>query len=238
MINTLNESSLHKKLKQIYAAENNGLTEQTAGNYIADILCPDKHIIEIQTGNLSSLREKIAFFLKEGYKITVVYPAAKEKYIVTEDRTTGKTSRRKSPLKKGFCSVFREITSLTDFLFKRNFYLEVLECSITEKRIRLEKNVQSRNERRRFLKPWLKEGKELNQILTRTVLHGKSSYKKLLSPALPPQFTVSEFHAELKKRLTDVRKPESSLILWVLAKTGLIEKCGKKGNAWIYRVSG
>lgn len=65
MINTLNETSLHKSLKAIYRIQCNGKSEVKIGAYIADILCPDGGIIEIQTGTLGKLLKKQnSFYLK------------------------------------------------------------------------------------------------------------------------------------------------------------------------------
>ena len=70
MINTYNETKLHKTLKEIYAMKHDGArTEVTCGKYIADILLEDGGIIEIQTGTLASLAPKIAYFLAEKRKI-------------------------------------------------------------------------------------------------------------------------------------------------------------------------
>ena len=69
MINTLNETSLHKSLKAIYRIQCNGKSEVKIGAYIADILCPDGGIIEIQTGTLGKLLKKTEFFLSEKRKI-------------------------------------------------------------------------------------------------------------------------------------------------------------------------
>ena len=48
MIETLNENSLHNKLKGIYCPSN-AVKECAVGKYICDILCDDNKIIEIQT---------------------------------------------------------------------------------------------------------------------------------------------------------------------------------------------
>ena len=61
MINTYNETSLHRELKEIYAQKYQGRTEIEIENYICDIVCNDKNsmIIEIQTSNLSKVTDKI-----------------------------------------------------------------------------------------------------------------------------------------------------------------------------------
>ena len=229
MINTLNETSLHKSLKAIYRIQCNGKSEVKIGAYIADILCPDGGIIEIQTGTLGKLLKKTEFFLSEKRKIKIVYPLATAKYIETKDAATGKITRRKSPLKKNIYSVFKEITALIPILLEKNFTLEIIEA-----RVKTEEPVQSKNKRRRFKKNWQKTGKRLEQTGKIFTLHGKSSYKKLIPKNLPDTFTSKDFFELLKKNAPLVKRNDANLMLWVLSKIGIINTVGKKGNAKIY----
>ena len=234
MINTLNETSLHKSLKSLYRIQCGGKSEVKVGPYIADILCPDGGIIEIQTGTLGKLLKKTEFFLSEKRKIKIVYPLATVKYIETKDIATGKITRRKSPLKKNIYSVFKEITALVPVLLEKNFTLEVIEAEITEERTKTEEPVQSKNKRRRFKRNWQKTGKRLEQTGKIFTLHGKSSYKKLLPKNLPDTFTSKEFFELLKKDVPLVKRSDTNLMLWVLSKIEIINTAGKKGNAKIY----
>ena len=234
MINTLNETSLHKSLKALYRIQCNGKSEVKVGAYIADILCPDGGIIEIQTGTLGKLLKKSEFFLSEKRKVKIVYPLATVKYIETKDAMTGKITRRKSPLKKNIYSVFKEITSLVPILLEKNFTLEIIETEITEERIKTEEPVQSKNKRRRFKKDWQKTGKRLEQTRKIFTLHGKSSYKKLLPKKLPDTFTSKDFFELLKKNIPLVKRSDANIMLWVLSKIKIINTVGKKGNAKIY----
>ena len=59
MINTYNETSLHKFFKEKYAKENKGFTEVKVQNYICDIFTENSEIIEIQTTSLYKLADKI-----------------------------------------------------------------------------------------------------------------------------------------------------------------------------------
>lgn len=234
MINTLNETSLHKSLKAIYRIQCDGKSEVKVGAYIADILCPDGGIIEIQTGTLGKLLNKTEFFLSEKRKIKIVYPLATVKYIETKDAATGKITRRKSPLKKNIYSVFKEITALVPVLLEKKFTLEVIEAEITEERTKTEEPVQSKNKRRRFKRNWQKTGKRLEQTGKIFTLHGKSSYKKLLPKNLPATFTSKDFFELLKKDVPLVKRSDANLMLWVLSKIEIINTAGKKGNAKIY----
>ena len=59
MINTYNESSLHKTLIELYALNESAQTEVLKNNHIYDIFKNDGTIIEIQTKNLGKLYAKI-----------------------------------------------------------------------------------------------------------------------------------------------------------------------------------
>ncbi|MGN0730122.1 hypothetical protein [Treponema sp.] len=234
MINTLNETSLHKSLKAMYRIQCSGQAEAQAGPYIADIISPNGEIIEIQTGTLGKLLKKAEFFLSENRRIKIVYPLITLKHIETFDSATGKTTSRKSPVKKNIYSIFREITALVPVLLKKNFTLEIVEAEITEERIKTQEPVQSKNGRRRFKKNWQKTGKRLEQTGRIFTFSGKDSYTKLLPRNLPANFTVRECLELLQEENSGIKKSDISLMIWVLEKTGIIYACGKKGNAKVY----
>ncbi|MBO4385775.1 MAG: hypothetical protein J5817_02035 [Treponema sp.] len=235
MINTLNESHLHKTLKTLYSLENEGCqTEAKAGKYIADILTKEGNVIEIQTGSLAHLSAKIMYFLEQKRTVTVVYPLVRQKYIQTEDGKGKILRKRKSPVKKNIYSLFRELTSLTPFLLKKNFYLHVVEVTVTETRAATEEKVQSANGRRHFLRNWVKTGKNLDSIEKKHVFHGKKSYTELLPKSLDKEFSVTDIYSAVKLTESGVKRNEISLMVWVLCKAGLLEFTGKKGRSNYY----
>ena len=107
MINTYNETSLHRELKEIYAQKHKGNTEIEIENYICDIVCSDKNstIIEIQTSNLSKLTKKIEKLTKF-HKVKLIYPLATTTYLQRQDESGKILSKRKSPKKKNIYSIF------------------------------------------------------------------------------------------------------------------------------------
>ena len=58
VINTLNESSLHKTLKTLFSLEDGSRTEVQENGYVFDIVNKDGSIVEIQTKKLSALQKK------------------------------------------------------------------------------------------------------------------------------------------------------------------------------------
>lgn len=236
IINTLNETHLHKTVKTIYSLENPGsVTETKVGKYIADILTSEGNVIEIQTGSLGHLLPKVMDFMEEGRKITVVYPLVTVKYIETE-KLDGKIQKRKSPSKKNLYSIFRELTALCPILLDKKFTLEVLEVTMTEQRKETQEAVQSKNRRRRFCKNWIKTGKRLNEVLRKHVFHGKKSYTELLPESLEKEFLFKDFHGSLKQMNPKIKADEAHLMLWCYTKMGLIENIGKEGRFNKYRL--
>ena len=239
MINTYNETRLHETLKTLYQVSTRGECEAKVGGYVADVLVPDGSIIEIQTANLSSLKDKIAFFLSQGRSVKVVYPLPVSKTIETHDETTGKTIRRKSPIKKNIFSLFRELTGFTALLLDERLTIEVLEADVTEERVKVIEAVQSQNNRRRVKKDWLKTGKRLDALGEKSVFCGRASYERLLPKGLPPSFCKADFYTLLCEQnpAVKVKKDDASLMLWVYEKIGLVECTGMRGKAKLYRLS-
>lgn len=240
MINTYNETHLHRNLKEIYAGRHEGSKKEVpCGPFIADILLSDGGIIEIQTGTLASLAPKIAYFLSEKRKIRVVHPLAVEKYVETADESGKLIRRKKSPKKLNLTSVFRELTKLYPYLLDRNFTLEIVEAKITDERIDYGTTEKADNSRRRHKRTWNKTGKRLDELGKATVLHGKTAWKKLIPTALlkkDREFTAPEFHGELLALYPKAQRQETAVMLWVYVKMGFFERTGeKKGKAFLYR---
>lgn len=232
MINTLNESHLHEKIKQIYALEYSADTEYKIETYIADVYSPKYGIFEIQTGSFSHLRHKINFYLSEKYKVTVVFPFASEKIIVTKKKNGEIVSKRKSPLHKNYYTCFKELTSLIPFILNPNFSLHLLPCSVTEERTAGKEKIQTKNRSRHFLKNYIKTGKRLNSTGKVLVLKTKKDYKALLST--DKNFTFIDLKLFLKKERIVVKERDLRSFIWVLEKTGIIHRSGTDGKKIIY----
>ena len=110
MINTLNESGLHKALKRFYAVQFSAKEEVQAGPWICDLIQEDGSVIEIQNKNVSALREKILGLLAQGRHVTVVHPIVVQKTIETRSQEGNVVSQRKSPKKESIYSALREFT--------------------------------------------------------------------------------------------------------------------------------
>ena len=238
MINTLNESKLHKTLKIFYAQKNEGCSiESPVGSYIADILTAQGNIIEIQTASLAHLAPKIRSFLEEKRKITVVHPLVVTKYIETIDSDTGCKKSRKSPQHKSIYSLFRELTALTPYLLHKDFALDVLEVSIAEERHSTNVPVQSENKLRRIKKNWLKDDKRLLSIESTKSFCGPAAYLALLPRSLSSTFTAKELCDALLAEGKKIKRSEANLMLWLYLRLGLIKRGKNKGRAYTYSIS-
>lgn len=123
-IGILDEKSLHASLKDWYARPGDLLEVEVDGFHI-DIKRPHL-LIEIQTGNFSSLKRKLNALVAK-HPLRLVYPIPREKWIVRlgPDGLT-RLGRRKSPKKENVFQLFIELVSIPDLITHPNFSLEVL----------------------------------------------------------------------------------------------------------------
>ncbi len=234
-INTLNESSLHRVLKNLYKENNEGSTLEAAyGPYIVDIKTADDNVIEIQTQSLGHLQEKVRFFIGKKKNIRVVYPLIQQKTIETK-LLDGSIKLTRSPRHQSIYTSFHELTALAPYLLSPYFYLDTVDISLIEERQQTEEKVQSKNSRRRFRKNWIKSGKRIKEIRKITSYHGKRSWKALLPKALPESFHRADFYGALKASSIKLTADNASLMLWVYTKMGLLDR-EKDGRKYIYRL--
>ncbi len=239
VINTLNESSLHKSLKDLYSLQDGSVKEAEVEGAIHDIVLKDGGIIEIQTKNLAKMLPKAMKAIERGKNFTVVHPIIQEKTIETYTGDGKLVSKRKSPVKESVYSVFRELTALYPVLLEDNFSLELVFASVTEKRIKTETPEQSKNGRRRFKKDWQKSDKVLDEIIQIKKLKSRKDYIALLPfQKEDAEFTANDVAEHIKKlpHQKSSARNNASLMLWVFTRMEIIEKTGKKGRANTYRI--
>jgi len=239
MINTLNESSLHRTLKQLYSLEDDFTTEEKVGQWICDITNANRNqIIEIQTSNVSKLKSKIVGLLSLEKKVKIVHPVIIEKTIETYDLDGKLLYRRKSPKKENIYSIFKQITGLTELLLHESFTLEIIEISEIETRIKLSQPTQVKNKARHHLKNWVKTDKKLKQIYKTHIFKTAKDYLNLL-PQYYLQTSQNDFTVKQTRELLNLKnvKTNASLMVWVLKKMDLIEEIYKEKREIHYRIS-
>ena len=221
MIGTQNERALHAALKE-YFEPDKSFHEQKYKRYIADIKKDDK-IIEIQTRSFDRMRGKLQLFLGDGLDVTVVYPIAKQKWIIWVDPDTGEASKkRKSPKTGQVYDSFRELYKIKSFLTNPNLHIKLALSDMEEHRL---------------LCGWSRDGKKGSERIERypvgdflvTDISDTSDFAKLIPPILDENFTVKDFMSAAK-----ISYSSAGMALNVLLYTGAVIKVGKKGRAFLY----
>ena len=219
-ISTFNEKPLHASLKTWYARPGDRFEVQVDG-FIIDIV-RDGLLIEIQTTSLASLKRKL-LTLVDNHQVRLVFPIAREKWIVklAEDGQSV-SSRRKSPKRGKIEDLFRELVSFPKLMAHANFDLDVL--LIQEEEVR--RFDGTRAWRRRG---WVTEERQLLQVVDQRRFSTPADLGALLPPDLGAPFTTSDL-------ATAIARPRrlAQRMAYCLRKMGEIEAVGKQGNAVLY----
>ena len=219
-IGTLSERRLHSVLKFYYESDQN-LHEIKVGRFFADILT-GKQIIEIQTGDLGRLSKKLDVFLKE-HNVTVVHPLAKNSVITRIDPKTGEAlSRRKSPVHADIYSAVPQLYRIRPYLSSPNLAVRLVFLSVEEYRT---PNCSKRGSRKGSVR--LERFPE--KLHFEIDLSMPEDYLIFLPKGLPEVFTSADV-----KRLTHCR--DAATLMLILTTVGVVERVGKKGNAYIYKI--
>jgi hypothetical protein len=219
-ISTLNESPLHAALKARYARPDDRI-EMSVDGFIVDIVRGDL-LVEIQTGNFSAIKRKLAT-LTADYPVRLVYPIAREKWIVrlTEDGCSS-LGRRKSPKRGGVEHVFEELVHIPKLLSSPNFSLDVLLIQ--------EEEVRRYDGRRRWRRHgWVTDERRLLEVVDQRLFETPADICTLVPPTLPEPFTTAALAAAIDKPRWLARK-----MAYCLRKMGALAPVGKQGNAILY----
>ncbi len=219
-IGCINEQPLHAALKKWYAGSS-GRVEVLIDGFIVDVFS-DGSIIEIQTGNFSSIKTKMAQ-LTSNYNLKLVYPIAAEKWLLKQPKDgIGKINRRKSPKKGRREEIFAELVSFPHLLCSERFSLEI--AMIKEQEVRLFTGE----------KPWRQHGwvtveRQLLEVLETHTYQKPSDLSELLPSGLPDNFTTTDLakYGEMPRWL-------AQKMAYSLRNMGVIEQVGKKGRSKLY----
>jgi hypothetical protein len=219
-IGTLNEKPLHAALKAWYAQPGDRF-EVVVDGFVVDIVRGDL-LVEIQTGNFSSVKRKLVA-LTAGHPVRLVYPVAREKWIVklAEDGHS-QLSRRKSPKRGGFEHLFGELVSFPELLASTNFAVEVL--LIQEEEIR---RYDGRRGWRRG--GWVTHERRLLDVVHRRRFETPADAAALVPVGLVEPWTTSDLAAAIGKRRRLAQR-----MAYCLREMGAIEPVGKQGQAILY----
>ncbi len=223
LIGTLSEKSLHAALKQ-YLAQPGDLIETSLDGYVIDILRGEQ-IIEVQTGNFSAMKRKLATLLARGHRVRVMYPLPVGKWIVRQTANGALIGRRKSPTQRRPVEVFRQLVYIPHILPHPNFSLEILLTHQEE----IWRDDGQGSWRR---KGWSLHDHNLLEVVGRTSFETADDYLALLPAALPRPFTNRDLANALK-----IIPSLAGKMTYTLRAAGWLTEMGKQGRALLFSLN-
>lgn len=221
MIGELNERSLHRALKARYAGAH-GATEQSVDGFVVDVIAGGR-IIEIHTSGFGPLQHKLAR-LAERHPVTLVYPVARDRYIVkTAADPDTPAKRRKSPRHGSVYDVFHALAGIPAMLAHPNITLDVV--------MTVEDEVRAPDGRTGWRRRgWSRRDRRLLDVVEICTITSMADLFDLLDADLPEPFTTMDLASAMKstRRL-------GQLAAYCFREAGVTEVCGKNGNTRVYR---
>jgi hypothetical protein len=219
-IGTKKESCLHRALKFRYTGLQ-GTTEIPVGSYVADGISGDGEIIEVQTGSFGPLKEKVRDLCLQG-EVRIIHPIIMTKYIDVFDSGGKKQYRRKSPRRGSEWDLFKALLYAPALPLLPKLRIELALVDVLEKRVADGMGSWRRKGQRIA-------GRELAAWHGSVILDSPEDYRRFIPFAGEEHFTVTDL---MKK--THIPRPLAGKTLYVLTKMGVVNRVGKKGNAWVY----
>ncbi len=215
------EKSIHYILKNYFEPDLSS-QEVKIGNFIADIY-NEEGIIEIQTRNFYKLKEKLQFFLSEGYQVTIVYPIIVNKMIITMKNEDNDALFRKSPSHKTAFSALSEVYTIREFLKFDNLHFHFVYLDALDVKERVNKK-----------KIFDKDKKSIDKIPLKIIKEEDYSsyldFKKIIED-IDYRFSAKELKKIKKCALKELR-----ISLSLLKQLNLVKVVEKRGREYIYEV--
>lgn len=222
-IGALRESSLHASIKNYYALSSD-LIEAPINGYMIDIV-RGSCLIEIQTGNFSSIKQKLKKLLPD-YRVHLIYPLAIDKWILKKN-SDGELKKRKSPKKGRIEHIFYELVNISQLINDPNFSFEVLFTREQEIRVPVDHTTRKWGWRR---KKWTVSDRQLLEVVEHQVFRTVMDYSYFLdSLGSDIPFTSHDLSQSLK---IPVRL--SQKMLYCFIRMGLITEIGKRKRSRLY----
>ena len=219
-IGTRKESSLHRSLKLQYSGKD-GETETTIGDYVCDACTARGELIEVQTGSLGPLKEKVEA-LCVNHKVRIIHPIIAQKQIELCD-TDGKfIHRRKSPKKGNPWDLFNALVYAPELPLLDNLSIELAIVDVVEKRI----NDGSGSWRRKGVSI---TDRSIGVWHHSVVLKKPKDYCRFIPFKTKERFTARDLGEKAGIDENLARKT-----LYTLTKMGLVERLGKLGRFYVY----
>lgn len=222
-IGTERESGLHRTLKFRYAGAG-GRVESTLEGYVCDGISREGEIIEVQTGSFGPLKRKAKDLAVLG-KVRIIHPVILRKYIEVYDTKGNRLYRRRSPRRGSEWDLFRALIYAPELPETPGVSIELALVEVLEKRIRDGRG------------SWRRGGisigdRDLIAWHGSVLLKRKRDYRRFVPFGDRERFTVKDLAEK-----TDIDPALAGKTLYVLQKTGLVKRVGKKGRAWVYETA-
>jgi hypothetical protein len=223
-IGTRRESGLHRALKFRYSGEN-GHTEQVFGDYVCDCVTETGEIVEIQTGSFGPLRDKVKKLAARG-PVRIVHPVIITKYIETYDAGGTLLRKRKSPRRGSPWDIFNHLLYAPEIPLLKGLCVELALIDVLERRIQDGKGSWRRG-------GTSIAGRELAGWHDTITLAKPRDYRRFVPVERNRDFTVRSL-----SETTGIPEGLARKTLYVLGKLRLVERTGKDGRFYTYRVKG
>lgn len=222
-IGTLGEKGVHNALKHYYEPDVS-CHEIPVGGFVADIV-GENGIIEIQTASFYRMREKLTQFLQHA-RVTIVWPCIVNKRLIYIDPETGEMiSKRRSNLHRGEYDIFYELYGIRQLISDPRLSICIAQLEADEYRPAGRKRGRRRKGANNGVERYP------TALVGEIMLSSPVDYLRFLPDGLPQEFTVRQF-----ADCAGIHEDTARSTLAVLAETGAVERCGKQGNAFVYRV--
>jgi hypothetical protein len=214
------ESSLHSAIKKWYRHEGDKLEAKVDG-YVIDIKRGDL-LIEIQTANFSAIKTKLQHLLKR-HRVRLVYPIAKQKWIIHKSSSSEDTfGRRRSPKRGCLLDLFDELIRIPSLFHNDNLGIEVLMIEEEE----IWRNDGKGSWRRKGASI---EDKKLIGVFGKELFKHRTDFLNILPKDLPEPFSNRNLAQKLGIHINQSRR-----VTYSLKKIGVIAEVGKNGNQMLF----
>jgi len=215
------EKAMHAILKNYYESDTSK-QEIKIDRFYCDIL-NEYGIIEIQTRNFNTMRDKLTLFL-QNYDVTIVYPMIHDKYINWVNSENEKDYMRKSPRHDNLYKAAKELYKIKTFLDHPRLHFVFLFCDVIEL-----KNLDGWNQTKK--KGSTSMMKIPSRIDSEIAIEHKNDYLKYVhSDCFTKEFTIKEFGKMNKASARDAQ-----LMLNIFQYLGLVKVIRKENRKNIYR---
>lgn len=222
-IGTLNEKPLHASLKE-WLARPGDLFEVPLDGFFIDIV-RGKQLLEIQTGSFASIRSKLKKLVKT-HQVQLIYPIAREKWIVKLPKVEGDSEeRRKSPKRGDVLDLFREMVSFPQLMAHPNFSLQIL--LIREEELRLHNDTGGWRRR-----GWMTVEHRLLEVLEQHVFEDLQDWLALLPDQLETPFSTRDL-----AETANIKQAQAQRMVYCLNKADVIRLIGKRGRFLLYEIN-